>query len=279
MRRTLPVLAALASGVIAGVASAAPQASITVKVAKNAAIGSILVSGAGKTLYHRAGETKASFKCVAACAKTWVPLTIAPGAKPTGGPGIAAAKLGTAKRPDGRLQVTYNGLTLYRYADDAKAGDARGQGEDKLWYAVIPAGKITKASAAPAPAPKACPILGGRVGGALSTGGTGNFDVGCNFVASGMQIQVAGHTFASVATSRAEDSCSAAGDTITCTFDVAGQAEGIAVAGAWASSLSWRFAATDSNSKTGDCGFPGTVTLTNAGATVYSKPIILACSA
>ena len=42
-------------------------------------------------------------------AKVWPPLLVKAGAKPTVGPGLSAAKLGTIKRPDGGTQVTYNG--------------------------------------------------------------------------------------------------------------------------------------------------------------------------
>ena len=53
------------------------------------------------------------------------------GTKPTAGPGVLLSKLGTIKRPDGGLQVTYHGLALYRYAPDRKAGDVKGQGVER----------------------------------------------------------------------------------------------------------------------------------------------------
>jgi hypothetical protein len=37
-------------------------------------------------------------------------------AKPVASSGLAASKVGTIKRPDGHLPVTYNGFALYRYA-------------------------------------------------------------------------------------------------------------------------------------------------------------------
>ena len=49
------------------------------------------------------------------------PLTVT-GAKPAAGPGLDASKLGTHKRPDGLVQVTYNGFALYRYEYDTEWG-------------------------------------------------------------------------------------------------------------------------------------------------------------
>jgi hypothetical protein len=71
-------------------------------------------------------------------------LLVKAGAKPVAGSGIAAAKLGVVKRPDGKLQVTYGGFGLYVYAGDKKAGDANGEQLQNSWYAVSPAAKIVK---------------------------------------------------------------------------------------------------------------------------------------
>jgi len=47
------------------------------------------------------------------------------------------------KRPDGRMQVSYNGLALYRDVYDKSSGQVNGQGQDRSWFAVTPAGKVT----------------------------------------------------------------------------------------------------------------------------------------
>jgi hypothetical protein len=100
---------------------------------------------------------------------------IAAGVKPVAGPGLDARKLGTIKRPDGRLQVTYNGLALYRDVYD-KSGQANGQGQDSLWYAVTPAGAVTKARAvAPASAAASTPAAAAQPPAA---GGSGSGDAG-----------------------------------------------------------------------------------------------------
>lgn len=147
MRRML-ILAVLVL-IAAGTALAAPSAStVTVKIAVSSALGSkLIVDSRGRTLYHFTSEKKGSVRCTGGCAMLWPPLTITAGAKPLGGPGITAARLGTIKRPDGKAQVTYNGLALYRDVYDTKAGHVNGQGASGRWYAVTSAGSITKASA------------------------------------------------------------------------------------------------------------------------------------
>ena len=55
-----------------------------------------------------------------------------------------SADLGTIKRPDGTVQVTYKGHPLYLYIKDKDDGDAYGQGINSFgagWYALAPSGK------------------------------------------------------------------------------------------------------------------------------------------
>jgi predicted lipoprotein with Yx(FWY)xxD motif len=135
-----------AFGVAAAVAGATPSALTVVHSAQNTALGKILVTASGRTLYHDSAEKKNVVKCLGSCASQWPPLLIAAGAKPVPGPGVTASLLGTVKRPDGKLQVTYAGLPLYLFKGDAKAGDVKGQGQGGLWHALTPTGAVvTKA--------------------------------------------------------------------------------------------------------------------------------------
>lgn len=148
----------LAMGVLAavgaGVAVAATGAHTgTVNAQKTAKYGTLLVSANGRTLYHETIETHGKIKCTGACATFWPPLTIAQGVKPTAGAGIQQAKLGTIKRPDGKIQVTYNGFPLYRYGDDKKRGDVKGEGEEHIWFVIAPTGKLVKSGAGGATTP------------------------------------------------------------------------------------------------------------------------------
>ena len=144
------ILFALLLGALTGGSLAGGAVLPTVKTAQVGDLGRVVVSASGRTLYHYTDETKGKVDCVGACAKLWPPLLAKAGAKPVAGPGVAAAKLGVVKRPDGTSQVTYGGLGLYLYAGDKKAGDANGEALQNSWYAVSPAAKIVKAKAAAA---------------------------------------------------------------------------------------------------------------------------------
>jgi hypothetical protein len=59
------------------------------------------------------------------------------------GPEAAAAagiegELGIIERADGLRQVTYNGMPLYFFAQDAAPGDTNGQGRGENWFVVAP---------------------------------------------------------------------------------------------------------------------------------------------
>jgi predicted lipoprotein with Yx(FWY)xxD motif len=55
-----------------------------------------------------------------------------------------ASKLGTTKRKDGTLQVTYDGHPLYTFVEDKKPGEANGNDTSAFgaqWYALFPSGE------------------------------------------------------------------------------------------------------------------------------------------
>ncbi|HEY3921017.1 MAG TPA: hypothetical protein VGL76_02785 [Gaiellaceae bacterium] len=150
MKRSL--LAALLLTASCSVSLAGGAALPTVKTASISTLGKVVVSATGRTLYHYTVEAKGQAQCTGSCSKLWPPLLVKSGAKPVAGTGLTASKLGTRKRPDGTMQVTYGGFGLYMYAGDKKAGQANGEAVESTWYAVSPAAKIVKAIAAPAAA-------------------------------------------------------------------------------------------------------------------------------
>ncbi len=114
-----------------------------VAVAKSPELGTaILVDSKGLTLYdfHKDKGTKSA--CYGACASTWPPLTTSGAAQAM--KGAEASKLGTTKRTDGTLQVTYAGHPLYTYIADTKPGEAKGNDFSSFgaqWYALMPNGE------------------------------------------------------------------------------------------------------------------------------------------
>jgi predicted lipoprotein with Yx(FWY)xxD motif len=148
-RKTARLLTAVLAVVGAGVlvmGATASSTKPTIRSANNASLGTILVGATGLTVYHYADDHGKVVACNGACAKLWPPVVIAASAKPVAGPGLTASKLGTVKRPDGTMQVTYNGYALYRFSGDKHAGDVNGQGLEKAWYAVAPSGHVVKLS-------------------------------------------------------------------------------------------------------------------------------------
>lgn len=121
-------------------AAAAGTPSGTVNVASTG-LGKILVDSSGLTLYLFEADKGTTSACSGACAAAWPPLVTS--GRPTAGGGIDAALLGTTKRSDGTMQLTYNGHPVYRFASDTKPGDTTGQGVNgfgALWYVLSPAG-------------------------------------------------------------------------------------------------------------------------------------------
>ena len=113
------------------VASAPPAASaaaggVVVNMATTG-LGPVLVGPNGLTLYTHSGDSATASTCTGGCATAWPPLAVPAGSNATGGTGVSGT-FATLTRDDGTLQVTYNGLPLYGWMKDAKAGDTTGQG-------------------------------------------------------------------------------------------------------------------------------------------------------
>ena len=125
--------------------SAAPRVAVA-----SSGLGRVLVDGRGRTLYLFEKDKHGKSACTGQCAGFWPPL-IAHG-KPLASAGAKASLLGTTKRADGRLQVTYNHHPLYRFIKDTRKGQTSGEGVNAFgaeWFAVSAAGaKIEKSAAA-----------------------------------------------------------------------------------------------------------------------------------
>jgi predicted lipoprotein with Yx(FWY)xxD motif len=101
-------------------------------------LGTILVDAEGMTLYTFANDTAGSGEsaCIGSpCEPAWPPLTTA--GEPTAGDDVTG-ELGTIERPDGSMQVTYDGLPLYFFAGDGAPGDTNGEGVGGVWTVAKP---------------------------------------------------------------------------------------------------------------------------------------------
>jgi predicted lipoprotein with Yx(FWY)xxD motif len=148
MKRRIALLTALAgSALVAATAATLALAGGTktggarVNVAMSH-LGRILVDGKGITLYDFPPDRGTTSVCYGACAALWPPLVTH--GKPVAGRGLRPSLLGTTKRKDGKLQVTYGGHPLYYFVTDRRPGQTTGQAVDQFggpWWVISPAGK------------------------------------------------------------------------------------------------------------------------------------------
>jgi predicted lipoprotein with Yx(FWY)xxD motif len=146
-------------------------------------LGRVLVDAHGKTLYLWAHDRGSKSTCYGDCAAYWPPLVTA--GKPRAMSGVRSALLGTTRRSDGRMQVTYNGHPLYGFVGDKMAGQIKGEGLTGFggrWDPVSAAGTAVRKrstsagdaySAAPLKAAVISPVPGDNAG----AGGTFSVNV------------------------------------------------------------------------------------------------------
>jgi predicted lipoprotein with Yx(FWY)xxD motif len=144
----LTTLAACGSGdddasvaTTAAAAAGAPGApASTVNVTEIEGFGAVLTDAEGRALYMSDEEADPGVVCTDACEEFWAPLG-ADSETPTGADGVD--ELGVADRPDGSMQVTYDGHRLYTFTQDP-AGEVTGDGfsdtfggQRFTWHAVV----------------------------------------------------------------------------------------------------------------------------------------------
>src|SRR5436190_7024720 len=152
MRIASPTRAAALAGSLAvvlaaaGTATATPRAASAVVTVRPTSLGKVLTNKNGRTLYLFEKDRRGKSACTGSCVSFWPPLLTT--AKPRPGAAVKASLLGTIRRSDGRMQVTYRGHPLYTFSLDKRAGQTNGEGLDDFgahWYAVSPAGsKVVK---------------------------------------------------------------------------------------------------------------------------------------
>jgi predicted lipoprotein with Yx(FWY)xxD motif len=101
-------------------------------------LGAILVDHTGRALYMFGSDKPDASVCVAACARVWPPATVS--GRPTAGARIKPTGLGTIRRADHTLQLTYYTHPLYTFSGDARGGQINGEGFLGTWFVVSPSG-------------------------------------------------------------------------------------------------------------------------------------------
>jgi len=124
-RRLLAAAGVLAAAAVVIASATGANGSAVVKVAPSN-LGRVLVDAHGKTLYIWAHDKGSKSTCYGACARYW-PALITHG-KPKALAGANQKLVGTSRRSNGSLQVTYRGHPLYYFSGDTKAGQTSGAG-------------------------------------------------------------------------------------------------------------------------------------------------------
>jgi predicted lipoprotein with Yx(FWY)xxD motif len=130
------IILLVGTAIVAGLSAASAGARGSKVVVKEAKVNSktILTTTSGHTLYSLSAEKRGKFICTktSSCTTLWHPLKVPAGVTPKG-----PVKLGTVKRPEGGLQVTYRGLPLYSFIEDKKPGQVEGEGIKDVgtWHA------------------------------------------------------------------------------------------------------------------------------------------------
>jgi predicted lipoprotein with Yx(FWY)xxD motif len=114
-----------------------------VRVARTA-YGTALSDRRGFAVYRFTHDRKAASTCYGACATAWPPYLVS---RRLARGSAYGGLVGTIRRTDGRLQVTYAGHPLYYYAGDLRPGQVLCQGVTEFgggWYVVAPIGNLIR---------------------------------------------------------------------------------------------------------------------------------------
>ena len=142
------IVAALAlSGIATAAVAVARSTGATTVTTHRAKLGLLLAAANGHTLYMFMHDKGGKSSCYGTCARVWPPLLT--GGRPLAAKrsGVNAKLLGTTRRADGKLQVTYNGHPLYLFSSDKQPGDMHGENVNHFggrWYAVNTSGNPLK---------------------------------------------------------------------------------------------------------------------------------------
>jgi predicted lipoprotein with Yx(FWY)xxD motif len=123
-------------------ANAAPKPRRGTRIsARASAFGTMLWGPKRQAIYVFQRDARRRSRCYGECAKAWPPVHTS--GEPMAGRGVRGSLLGTMRRRNGRLQVTYAGRPLYYYAHEGP-GEVLCHNVDLnggLWWVVGPDGR------------------------------------------------------------------------------------------------------------------------------------------
>jgi predicted lipoprotein with Yx(FWY)xxD motif len=108
------------------------------------AYGPILFDGRGQVVYGFTRDRLNLSRCYGECARAWPPFIAR--ARPRAGRNVNPRLLGTTRRRDGKLQVTYAGKPLYFYVNEGRR-QVRCHNvflNGGLWLVVRPSGRYVR---------------------------------------------------------------------------------------------------------------------------------------
>lgn len=147
MRMLLLVCTAAFAAATAGSGAGSPAVPRSTLTVASSSFGRILFDGQGYALYGFTRDLRRKSACTGACAKAWPPYLVASRKHARAGSGVTARLLGTTKRADGKLQVTYGGRPLYYYVGDRKPRQILCQNVNEfggLWLVLRPNGTFVR---------------------------------------------------------------------------------------------------------------------------------------
>jgi predicted lipoprotein with Yx(FWY)xxD motif len=142
MRKQMTLAVIAVATALAAMSSAQGAAGAVARLTVHSSeYGKTIFGPSGKVVYVFGADRGSTSRCYGVCAKAWPPL-LTTGA-PLAGRGVQTKLLGTTKRRNGTLQVTYNGHPLYYYHADevGKIMCQHANMHGGLWLVIKPNGQ------------------------------------------------------------------------------------------------------------------------------------------
>jgi predicted lipoprotein with Yx(FWY)xxD motif len=145
MKRFVALATVVFAAALPPAAMSGASADRSTLTAHSSRFGQILFDGTGFVLYAFTKDPRGRSACYGACAAAWPPYLVR--SAPHAGARVKSKLLGTTRRRDGKLQVTYAGRPLYYYVGDRAPNEIRCQNVDEfggLWLVARPNGTLVR---------------------------------------------------------------------------------------------------------------------------------------